>query len=132
MALSRGARLFQVNATLCGMLGYSEAELLASDWQALTHLDDRDVTFFERPASMLPDAAFQAAVSGSLHLFSKSLAKSRYLCDVHFVDLGQPPTHVVGQTRYWSGLFSRQYACPGVHGVRRYVAPSVRLAMRAT
>jgi uncharacterized protein DUF6932 len=66
------------------------------------------VTFFERPTSMVPDAVFQAAVSGSLHLFSKSLAKSRYLCDVHFVDLGQPPTHVVGQARYWFGLFSHK------------------------
>lgn len=66
------------------------------------------VTFFERPASMAADAAFRAAVTSSLHLFSKPLAKPRYLCDVQFVDLSQPPTHVVGQTRYWFGLFSHK------------------------
>ena len=66
------------------------------------------VTFFERPASMAQDAAFNVAVRGALHLFSKAQAKPRYLCDVQFVDLSQPPTHVVGQTRYWFGLFSHK------------------------
>jgi PAS domain S-box-containing protein len=33
-------RFVQVNAALCRMLGYSEAELLTKTWQALTHLDD--------------------------------------------------------------------------------------------
>jgi hypothetical protein len=68
------------------------------------------VTFFERPARLANDAAFDAAIRGSLHLFSKPLAKPRYLCDVHFVDLGQPGSHVVGQTRYWFGLFSHKRA----------------------
>lgn len=31
-----------------------------------------------------------------------------YLCDAYFVDLGQPTIHVVGQTRYWFGLFSHK------------------------
>ena len=56
------------------------------------------------------DAAFDAAVRSSLHLFSKPLAKARYLCDVQFVDLSQPATHVVGLTRYWFGLFSHKRA----------------------
>ncbi len=33
-------QLLQVNATLCHMLGYSEDELLALRWDAITHLDD--------------------------------------------------------------------------------------------
>jgi hypothetical protein len=66
------------------------------------------VTFFERPASMALPAAFDASVAGALHLFSKPLAKARYLCDVHFVDLSQPATHIVGLTRYWFGLFSHE------------------------
>jgi hypothetical protein len=68
------------------------------------------VTFFERPAALADDAAFDAAVRSSLHLFSKPLAKARYLCDVQFVDLSQPATHVVGLTRYWFGLFSHKRA----------------------
>ena len=66
------------------------------------------VTFFERPATMVDDAVFEEALRGSLHLFSKPLAKARYMCDVHFVDLGQRATHVVAQTRYWFGLFSHR------------------------
>src|ERR1017187_8496284 len=34
------ARIIQVNATLCQMLGYSEKELRATTWTALTHPDD--------------------------------------------------------------------------------------------
>jgi hypothetical protein len=110
-------------AILRGFLGY-RADLhafgLASGFQwvdgsfveridAVRPPQDIDlVTFFERPASMAADATFDAAVASSLHLFSKPLAKPRYLCDVHFVDLSQPPTHVVGQTRYWFGLFSHK------------------------
>jgi PAS domain S-box-containing protein len=33
-------RFLQVNAALCGMLGYDEDELLATDFQAITHPDD--------------------------------------------------------------------------------------------
>jgi hypothetical protein len=66
------------------------------------------VTFFERPAGLADDVALDAAVRSSFHLFSKPLAKPRYLCDVHFVDLSQPAAHVVGQTRYWFGLFSHK------------------------
>ena len=68
------------------------------------------VTFFERPASLADDTVFSAAVDGARHLFSKPLAKPKYLCDVHFVDLSLPAIHVVGQTRYWFGLFSHKRA----------------------
>jgi len=34
-------RLLRVNATLCQMLGYSEAELIARGWMEITHPDDR-------------------------------------------------------------------------------------------
>jgi PAS domain S-box-containing protein len=33
-------RVLQVNAALCRMLGYSEAELVAAGWRAITHPDD--------------------------------------------------------------------------------------------
>jgi hypothetical protein len=66
------------------------------------------VTFFERPSRMATDAAFRSAVSGAPHLFSKSLVRARYMCDAQFVDLSQPAQHVVGQTRYWFGLFSHK------------------------
>jgi PAS domain S-box-containing protein len=33
-------RFLQANATMCRMLGYSEAELLAASWHAITHPDD--------------------------------------------------------------------------------------------
>ncbi|MEO5596422.1 MAG: diguanylate cyclase [Lysobacteraceae bacterium] len=51
MALvSLDGRWLQVNRALCELLGYSEAELLRLDFQALTHEDDieRDVTQFDR------------------------------------------------------------------------------------
>lgn len=66
------------------------------------------VTFFERPPLLIDDAAFKAAVARSPDLFSKKLAKPRYHCDVHFVDLSQPAPHVVSQTRYWFGVFSHR------------------------
>jgi PAS domain S-box-containing protein len=37
-------RLLQVNATLCRMLGYSEAELLALGWRDITHPGDREAS----------------------------------------------------------------------------------------
>ena len=37
-------RLLQVNATMCRMLGYSEAELLASGWREITHPGDREAS----------------------------------------------------------------------------------------
>jgi PAS domain S-box-containing protein len=41
MALvTRAGRWLRVNASLCRMLGYSEAELLATDFQTLTHPED--------------------------------------------------------------------------------------------
>jgi PAS domain S-box-containing protein len=38
--LNRERRFRQINATLCRMLGYSEEELLALDWQAVTFPED--------------------------------------------------------------------------------------------
>ena len=38
--VSTGGRFEKVNAALCAMVGYSEAELLASDFQTITHADD--------------------------------------------------------------------------------------------
>lgn len=49
-----------------------------------------------------------SAVRAALHLFSKPAAKAQFSCDVHFVDLSQPATHVVGLTRYWFGVFSHR------------------------
>jgi PAS domain S-box-containing protein len=44
MALvSLEGRFLQVNRALCQMVGYSEAELLASDFQTITHPDDLDL-----------------------------------------------------------------------------------------
>lgn len=41
MALvSTGGRFLRVNRSLCELLGYAEADLLATDFQALTHPDD--------------------------------------------------------------------------------------------
>ncbi len=37
-------RYLQVNAALCGMLGYSEAELLNKTWEEITHPDDLAVS----------------------------------------------------------------------------------------
>ncbi|HYY58908.1 MAG TPA: PAS domain S-box protein, partial [Pyrinomonadaceae bacterium] len=43
MALvSKTGRWLQVNHSLCQLLGYSERELLATDFQAITHPEDRD------------------------------------------------------------------------------------------
>ncbi|HEV2912474.1 MAG TPA: EAL domain-containing protein [Pyrinomonadaceae bacterium] len=43
MALvSKKGRWLQVNHSLCQLLGYSERELLATDFQAITHPEDRD------------------------------------------------------------------------------------------
>ncbi|MGA2119369.1 MAG: PAS domain S-box protein [Bryobacteraceae bacterium] len=39
-----GGRFLQVNAELCRMLGYTEAELLATRWQELTHPHDRGLS----------------------------------------------------------------------------------------
>src|SRR6202035_891583 len=35
-------RWIHVNCALCGIVGYSEPELLAQDFHSLTHPDDRD------------------------------------------------------------------------------------------
>lgn len=35
-------RFLQVNAAFCSLLGYSESELLATNFQSITHLDDLD------------------------------------------------------------------------------------------
>lgn len=40
--LDQQGRWLQVNGTLCGIVGYSEQELLALDFQAITHPDDLD------------------------------------------------------------------------------------------
>ena len=37
---ARDGRILQVNATVCRMLGYSEEELLALPWSAISHPDD--------------------------------------------------------------------------------------------
>jgi PAS domain S-box-containing protein len=43
MALVKpNGRFLKVNAALCELLGYSDAELLANDVQSITHPDDRD------------------------------------------------------------------------------------------
>jgi len=38
------SRLLRVNTTLCQMLGYSEAELIARGWMEITHPDDRGLS----------------------------------------------------------------------------------------
>jgi PAS domain S-box-containing protein len=42
--LTRERRVQQINATLCRMLGYSEAELLALGWKAITYREDLAVS----------------------------------------------------------------------------------------
>ena len=43
MALAAvGGKHLQVNPALCRMLGYTESELLATDWKSITHPDDID------------------------------------------------------------------------------------------
>ncbi len=37
-------RVLQVNPALCRMLGYSEAELMAAGWRAITHPDDAEMS----------------------------------------------------------------------------------------
>ncbi len=41
---SRDRGIVQVNATMCRMLGYSEEELLASNWDDISHPDDRTLS----------------------------------------------------------------------------------------
>ncbi|NJO80752.1 MAG: PAS domain S-box protein [Cyanobacteria bacterium RM1_2_2] len=57
MALvSPEGRWLQVNCTLCEMLGYAEAELLATTFQAITHPDDLDMVL----------QSFQQLLSGEI------------------------------------------------------------------
>ena len=51
MALIKpNGRFLKVNAALCELLGYAEAELLANDFQSITHREDleRDLQFLQR------------------------------------------------------------------------------------
>lgn len=41
--VSPEGRFLQVNRSLCEIVGYSEAKLLATDFQSITHPDDLDV-----------------------------------------------------------------------------------------
>ena len=60
MALSMpDGRYLRVNRSLCGILGYSEKELLATTWQAITHPDDLGMNLLY----------MKQALAGDIHYF---------------------------------------------------------------
>jgi PAS domain S-box-containing protein len=60
MALSSpDGHYLRVNRSLCGMLGYSEKELLATTWQAITHPDDLGMNL----------SYMKQALAGDVHYF---------------------------------------------------------------
>lgn len=66
------------------------------------------VTFAFRPAHLSDRSTWQTFIASRPDLFDPNTTKKIYHCDAYFVDLTVHPVHVVGQTRYWFGLFSHQ------------------------
>jgi hypothetical protein len=77
----------------------------------ITFESKRDVdliTFFRRPALHFHDYAWENFVKKHLNLFLRERTHETYGCDSIFVDLSGPSDYLVGQTRYWFGLFSHK------------------------
>ncbi|MBF0213341.1 MAG: PAS domain S-box protein [Magnetococcales bacterium] len=86
-------RFFQVNQAMCALLGYAEAELLATDFQSITHPDDldTDLAFVRRalagelPSFQMEKRYFHKAGHAVWVLLSVSLVRDYDGQPMHFV-----------------------------------------------
>jgi hypothetical protein len=83
-------------------------------WCDGSFVEDKDpgdidlVTFFHRPSQAQAKAQLTQILNQDPDLFKPTLTKSKYHCDVYFVDFSLPPASLVARTHYWFGLFSHR------------------------
>jgi hypothetical protein len=104
---------------LRGWLGY-RGQLRAAgvthgfQWLDGSFVEDKDpndldvVTFFRRPPNAQSDHEIGAWVAANMHLFDRARIKAQFSLDAFPVDLNGDPESLVGNSRYWLGLFSHR------------------------
>lgn len=127
MALvSTEGRFTQVNAALCAMLGYSEAELLATDFQTITHPDDlaadeahvRELLEGVRAAYQMEKRYLHKTGRTLWVQLSVSLVRTKDDIPVHFVAQIQDITQSKDASERLQTLLDT--ASDGIHELDRY------------
>jgi hypothetical protein len=66
------------------------------------------VTFFHRPSNALATPQLAQIQQQNSDLFNPTLTKTRYHCDMYYVDFSLAPAQLAARTHYWFGLFTHR------------------------